>query len=193
MHRSLYRLVKAAEHGGLEEMAAIVKSLAAKASVPVALHLDHGSILFINRCLRAGFTSLMYDGSKLEFAENVRITREVVKAAHAVGVPVEAELGRVPKDPTGITLEELKNYMTSPEEAVAFVEQTNVDSLAIAVGNMHKMKLKEAKIDIERIKVIRERVSVPLVLHGASVPVKPVEAVKGDSRLTSTPNWGKFY
>ena len=98
-----------AEHGGLEEMAAIVKSLAAKASVPVALHLDHGVDFVYNmRCLRAGFTSLMYDGSKLEFAENVRITREVVKAAHAVGVPVEAELGRVPKDPTGITLEELK-------------------------------------------------------------------------------------
>ena len=184
-----------AEHGGLEEMAAIVRSLAAKASVPVALHLDHGVDFVYNiRCLRVGFTSLMYDGSQLEFAENVRITREVVKAAHAVGVPVEAELGRVPKDPTGITLEDLKAYMTSPEEAVAFVEQTNVDSLAIAVGNMHKMKPKEAKIDIERIKAIRERVSVPLVLHGASgVPDEAVvEAVKAESaRLMSTPNWAR--
>ncbi|NLM38198.1 MAG: class II fructose-bisphosphate aldolase [Firmicutes bacterium] len=167
-----------AEHGGLEEMAAVVKSLAARASVPVALHLDHGVDFVYNiRCLRAGFTSLMYDGSKLEFAENVRITREVVKAAHAVGVPVEAELGRVPKDPTEITLEDLKEYMTRPEEAAAFVEQTNVDALAIAVGNMHQMKIKEAKIDLDRIKAIRERIVVPLVLHGASgVPDEAVVA-----------------
>ncbi|NLY91824.1 MAG: class II fructose-bisphosphate aldolase [Firmicutes bacterium] len=170
-----------AEHGGVEEMAAIIRSLAAKASVPVALHLDHGVDFVYNmRCLRAGFTSLMYDGSKLDFAENVRITREVVKAAHAVGVPVEAELGRVPKDPTGITLEDLHQYLTSPEEAKAFVEQTKVDALAIAVGNMHKMKIKEAKIDIPRIKAIRQVVAVPLVLHGASgVPDEAViEAVK---------------
>ena len=167
-----------AEHGGLEEMAAIIKSLAAKASVPVALHLDHGvDVVYNMRCLRVGFTSLMYDGSKLAFAENVRITREVVLAAHAVGVPVEAELGKVPKDPTGITLDDLKKYMTSPEEAKAFVEQTNVDALAIAVGNMHKMKIKEAKIDIERIAAIRQVVAVPLVLHGASgVPDEAVTA-----------------
>ncbi len=167
-----------AEHGGLEEMAAIIKSLAAKASVPVALHLDHGvDVVYNMRCLRVGFTSLMYDGSKLAFAENVRITREVVLAAHAVGVPVEAELGKVPKDPTGITLDDLKKYMTSPEEAKAFVEQTNVDALAIAVGNMHKMKIKEAKIDVERIAAIRQVVAVPLVLHGASgVPDEAVTA-----------------
>ncbi|HBL35559.1 MAG TPA: ketose-bisphosphate aldolase [Firmicutes bacterium] len=167
-----------AEHGGLEEMAAIIKSLAAKASVPVALHLDHGvDVVYNMRCLRVGFTSLMYDGSKLAFAENVRITREVALAAHAVGVPVEAELGKVPKDPTGITLDDLKKYMTSPEEAKAFVEQTNVDALAIAVGNMHKMKIKEAKIDVERIAAIRQVVAVPLVLHGASgVPDEAVTA-----------------
>ena len=167
-----------AEHGGVEEMAAIIRSLAVKASVPVALHLDHGvDIVYNIRCLRAGFTSLMYDGSNLDFAENVRITRDVVRAAHAVGVPVEAELGKVPKDPTGITLGELQKYLTCPEEAKAFVEQTGVDALAIAVGNMHKMKIKEAKIDLERIKAIRQVVAVPLVLHGASgVPDEAVTA-----------------
>ena len=167
-----------AEHAGVEEMAAIVKVLARKARVPVALHLDHGMDYLINlRCLRAGFTSLMYDGSKLSFDENVRITREIVHAAHAVNVPVEAELGMVPKDPHTITPEELKKYMTTPEEAKRFVELTKIDSLAVAVGSMHKMKVKQAVLDIERIKAIREVVSVPLVLHGASgVPDEAVKA-----------------
>ncbi|HBT17878.1 MAG TPA: ketose-bisphosphate aldolase [Firmicutes bacterium] len=169
------------EHAGAEEMAAVVKVLANKARVPVALHLDHGVDFVYNMiCLRAGYTSLMYDGSRLNFEDNVRITKEVVNAAHAVGIPVEAELGKVPKNPNEVAVEELKKYMTSPEEAKEFVERTNVDSLAIAVGSMHKMKTKKARLDIERIKAIRQVVSVPLVLHGASgVPDQAIkEAIK---------------
>ncbi|NLW56969.1 MAG: class II fructose-bisphosphate aldolase [Firmicutes bacterium] len=167
-----------AEHAGVEEMAAIVQVLAKKTRIPVALHLDHGVDFVYNlRCLRAGFTSLMYDGSQLSFDENARITREVVRAAHAVNVPVEAELGMVPRDPHSITPEELKKYMTTPEEAKRFVELTKVDALAVAVGSMHKMKVKQAVLDIERIKAIRQAVSVPLVLHGASgVPDEAVQA-----------------
>ncbi len=166
-----------AEYAGVEEMAAIVRALAEKTPIPVALHLDHGMDFVYNlRCLRAGYTSLMYDGSQLDFAENVKITKEVVQAAHAVGVPVEAELGRVPKDPHSVTAKELKKYLTRPEEALEFVELTGVDFLAIAVGSMHKMKVQEAKLDIERIKAIRQAVSVPLVLHGASgVPDKAIK------------------
>ncbi len=159
----------AAKYGGIEEMAAIVKVLANKTDIPVALHLDHGMNYAINMlCLRAGFTSLMFDGSKLSFEENIRITREVVKTAHAIGVPVEAELGKVPKDPGEVKPEDLPKFMTKPKEAHEFVEKTRVDSLAIAVGSVHKMKIQKAQLDIERIKEIREIVSVPLVLHGAS-------------------------
>jgi len=159
----------AAEYAGIEEMAAIIKVLANKTSIPVALHLDHGMNYVINMlCLRAGFTSLMFDGSQLSFEDNIRITREVINAAHAIGVPVEAELGKVPKDPNEVKIEDLHKFMTKPEEAQEFVEKTNVDSLAIAVGSVHKMKIQKAQLDIERIKKIREIVSVPLVLHGAS-------------------------
>lgn len=159
-----------AEYAGVEEMAAIVKVIAAKAKVPVALHLDHGVDFVYNMlCLRSGYTSLMYDGSQLSFEDNIRITREIVDAAHAVGIPVEAELGKVPKDPSKVFgPEELKKYMTKPEEAKEFVDKTHIDSLAVAVGSMHKMKTQAAKLDIERIKAIRQTVSVPLVLHGAS-------------------------
>ncbi len=159
----------AAEYAGIEEMAAVIKVLANKTPIPVALHLDHGMNYVVNMlCLRAGFTSLMFDGSKLSFEDNVRITSEVVKAAHAIGVPVEAELGKVPKDPNEVKIEDLPKYMTKPDEAEEFVEKTNVDSLAIAVGSVHKMKIQKAQLDIERIKKIREIVSLPLVLHGAS-------------------------
>jgi len=170
-----------AQHGGVEEMAGIITALAAKARIPVALHLDHGVDFVYNmRCLRAGFTSLMFDGSQLNFEDNVRVTREVVRAAHAAGLPVEAELGKVPKGPGSISAEELKKYLTSPDEARRFVAATKVDSLAIAVGSMHGMKVKEAVLDIERIKAIREVVSVPLVLHGASgVPLATItEAIQ---------------
>ena len=158
-----------AEHAGVEEMAAVVKVLARKAKVPVAIHLDHGlSYTYNILALRAGFTSLMFDGSLLSFTENTAITRMIVTTAHIVGVPVEAELGEVPKNPDLITADELKQYMTKPDEAKHFVEITKVDSLAVAVGSMHKMKMQSAKLDIERIKRIRETVDLPLVLHGAS-------------------------
>lgn len=159
----------AAEYAGIEEMAAIVKVLAAESDIPVALHLDHGMNYTINMlCIRAGFTSLMFDGSKLSIDENITITREIVKAAHAVGVPVEAEIGKVPKSPDEVKLEDLPKYMTKPEEAQEFWEKTRVDSLAIAVGSVHKMKVQKAQLDIERIRKIREIIPVPLVLHGAS-------------------------
>lgn len=158
-----------AEFAGLEEMASIVTLLANRASVPVVLHLDHGvDYAFSMKCLRAGFTSLMYDGSLHSFEKNVAVTKDVVRAGHLVGIPVEAELGQVPKDPDSCSFEELKAFMTNPEEAVSFVEKTGVDSLAISVGSMHKMKTRSATLDIERIKKIREVVDLPLVLHGSS-------------------------
>lgn len=160
----------AVQYAGADYMAAIVKVAAQKATVPVVLHLDHGTDLALNvLCLRQGYTSLMFDGSVLDFAENVAETRRVVEMAHLVGVPVEGELGKVPQ--TGgeaIPYEELKEFFTKPQEAREFVERTGVDSLAVSVGSAHKMKVQESILDIERIRALREAARIPLVLHGAS-------------------------
>jgi len=142
---------------GLELAAGMVKSIAKLASVPVVLHLDHGTDYLQNiRCFRVGFTSLMYDGSKKPYEENVATTRRVCELAHTAGVPVEAELGWV------------KAAMTDPDQSAEFIRLTGADSLAAAVGSIHGMKSREARLDIDRVEAVRKATGVPLVLHGAS-------------------------
>lgn len=163
----------AIKYAGLDMIVAMVKAVAEKANIPVALHLDHGTDYYQNiKCLRAGFTSLMYDGSKLPFDENVEITKKVVEMAHACDIPVEAELGQIGKmgdsDEPGVALERVKESMAVPEEAKKFVELTEIDFLAAAVGTIHGCRTPFAKLDIPRIERIRELTGVPLVLHGAS-------------------------
>jgi len=163
----------AIKYAGLDMIVAMVKAVAEKANIPVALHLDHGTDYHQNiKCLRAGFTSLMYDGSKLPFNENVEMTKKVVEMAHACDIPVEAELGQIGKmgdsDEPGVALERVKESMAVPEEAAKFVELTGIDSLAAAVGTIHGCRTPFAKLDIPRIERIRELTGVPLVLHGAS-------------------------
>jgi len=158
----------AIQYAGIENIVAIVKNMAERATVPVVLHLDHGTSFEQNiMCLRMGFTSLMFDGSKLPYEENVRITRKIVEIAHAVGLPVEGEIGQIPGTETH-TLEEIQKMMTSPEEAARFVEETGVDSLAVAVGSLHRMREKAAYLDHDRIKKIAALTKIPLVLHGSS-------------------------
>ncbi|RXG62545.1 class II fructose-1,6-bisphosphate aldolase [Candidatus Atribacteria bacterium 1244-E10-H5-B2] len=163
----------AIKYAGLDSIVAMVKVMAEKAKVPVALHLDHGTDYYQNiKCLRAGFTSLMFDGSKLPFDGNVKMTKKVVEMAHACDIPVEAELGQIGKmddsDEPGVALERVKESMAVPEEAVKFVELTEIDFLAAAVGTIHGCRTPFAKLDIPRIERIRELTGVPLVLHGAS-------------------------
>jgi len=163
----------AIKYAGLESIVAMVKVMAEKASIPVALHLDHGTDYYQNiKCLRAGFTSLMYDGSKLPFDENVKMTKKVVEMAHACDIPVEAELGQIGKmgdsDEPGVALDKVKETMAKPDEAAKFVELTEIDSLAAAVGTIHGCRTPFAKLDIPRIEKIRKLTEVPLVLHGAS-------------------------
>ena len=163
----------AIKYAGLESIVAMVKVMAEKVNIPVALHLDHGTDYHQNiKCLRAGFTSLMYDGSKLPFDENVKMTKKVVEMAHACDIPVEAELGQIGKmgdsDEPGVALERVKESMAVPEEALKFVELTEIDFLAAAVGTIHGCRTPFAKLDIPRIERIRELTGVPLVLHGAS-------------------------
>lgn len=175
----------AIEYAGLDSIVAMVKVMAEKVTVPIALHLDHGTDYYQNiKCLRAGFTSLMFDGSKLPFEENVKITKKVVEMAHTCGIPVEAELGQIGKmgdsDEPGVALEKVKETMADPYEAAKFVELTKIDFLAAAVGTIHGCRTPFAKLDIPRIEKIRELTDVPLVLHGAS-GVNDEEVRKGIS------------
>lgn len=145
-----------------------VAALARTASVPVVMHLDHGSSFDLAlRAFRAGYTSIMIDGSHSPFAENVALTRSVVTACHAAGVPVEAELGKVGGKEDDLDGGSGNGY-TVPEEAAEFVEKTGVDFLAVAVGTAHGVYKGIPKLDLDRISRIRQLVSVPLVLHGTS-------------------------
>lgn len=159
----------AIKYAGLEQATEMVKVAAQLASVPVVLHLDHGTdFAQVVRCLRAGFTSLMYDGSAKPFDENVAVTRHIVEMGHAVGVSVEAELGRIGGVEDHLNVSELEATMTDPNEARRFVELTGVDSLAVAVGTVHQMTTRTAQLNFERISALREAAGIPLVLHGAS-------------------------
>ena len=158
------------KYAGLAYIANLVKTAAQLAPVPLTMHLDHGEDFdTAAKCVDAGFTSVMIDGSFLKFDENVALTRRVVSVAHPKGVSVEAELGKL----AGVeerSVEEKEAILTDPETAVEFVEKTGVDTLAVAIGTSHgAYKFKsEAKIDLERLKIISEKIDVPLVLHGAS-------------------------
>lgn len=157
------------KYAGLEMATSLVRFIADSVSVPVAMHLDHGKSFAQNmQCLRLGFTSLMFDGSALSFSENVEITAKVVEAAHSCQVPVEAELGKVLASEDNVTPEQVAASMTDPQEAAEFVRLTGIDFLAVALGNVHRMKEKEAELNIARLKEISAVVSLPLVLHGSS-------------------------
>ena len=152
------------KYAGPECFAGIVSRMARDAKVPAALHLDHGnSYELAEKCAREGYTSLMIDGSKLPYEENIALTRRVV--AMACGLPVEAELGTVGGKEDGM---EAKPQYTDPEEAADFVNRTGISSFAVAIGTAHGVYKGEPKLDLERLSAVREKVSIPLVLHGTS-------------------------
>ena len=163
------------KYAGPEYYYANVAAAAKKASVPVAIHLDHGNGFDIAvKCFREGYTSIMIDGSHSVLEENIAITKEVVDICHAGNVPVEAELGKVGGKEDDV--DGGNGGYTDPEEAVRFVEETGVDFLAVAIGTAHGVYKGVPKLDVERLSQIREVVSIPLVLHGTSGV--PDEAVK---------------
>lgn len=156
-------------YAGLDQIVAMVKTAAREAKIPIVLHLDHGTDLdMVRRCVESGFTSVMFDGSKLPLEENIALTRQVAAMAHEAGISAEGELGRVPSSDRAWTAEELESLMTSPQDAGRFVAETGVDALAVAVGSVHRMRVRSATLDIERIRAIRKVAGVPLVLHGSS-------------------------
>jgi len=173
----------AIRYAGLEFAAGMVKIAASLVDIPVVLHLDHGYDFDQNvLCLRQGFTSLMYDGSKKPYEENVAMTKRIVEIAHIVGIPVEAELGRVAQSTDALSEEQIRALMTDPHQAKEFIERTGVDSLAVAVGSVHAMKTQAAELDIERLKAINEQIpNTPLVLHGSS-------GVKTESFIEAIPH-----
>ncbi len=156
------------KYAGLEYFYANVKAAAEKASVPVVMHLDHGSSFELAmQALRAGYTSIMIDGSHGTFEENVAVSRAVAQACHPSNVPVEAELGKVGGKEDDLDGGDGNPY-TDPEQAKLFVEETGVDSLAVAIGTAHGVYKGTPKLDVERLSEIRKVVSIPLVLHGTS-------------------------
>ena len=148
--------------------------------VPFAIHLDHGpDFETCKMCIDAGFTSVMFDGSKYDFEENVRLTKEVVDYAHSHGVVVEAELGKLAGIEDDVNVAESDAMFTDPAQAEEFVRRTGCDSLAIAIGTSHgAYKFKgEAKLRFDILKKIKERIpNTPIVLHGASTVIPELVA-----------------
>lgn len=153
----------------MELMAPMFLAAAHRSKVPVAVHLDHGqSFETCARAIRLGFNSVMFDGACLPFEENVRITSDVVRMSKAAGVDVEAELGKVGDTGEGIGEALTADVFTDVEESTLFIEKTGIDALAIAIGNLHGNYIATPQLNIQRLKEIRERNSLPLVLHGGS-------------------------
>jgi fructose-bisphosphate aldolase, class II len=157
-------------HIGREMITGIIER-SHRSSVPIAIHWDHGATYEqILEAIRFGFTSVMIDGSLKPFEENVAISRKVTDSAHALGLSVEAELGTIGANDSYAEAGSAEIIYTDPDDAVTFVEQTGVDSLAVAIGTFHGLypaHLKpELKLDL--LKEIKSRVEIPLVLHGGS-------------------------
>lgn len=147
-------------------MAQTCRQMIKNSAVPIAIHLDHGKHFDgVMSALRAGFSSVMFDGSSLSYEENVEQTAEIVKISHSMGVSVEGELGYVGR--VGVDVVSQDGF-TKPEQALDFVTRTGVDALAIAIGNQHGQYKGVPKLDFDRLCSIREKVSCGLVLHGGS-------------------------
>lgn len=158
----------AISYAGISYLKALADA-AAQEPVPVALHLDHGTDFdLIKKCIKAGWTGVMFDGSHLPWKENVRKTKKVVDYAHKKGIGVEAELGTIGGAEDSMSAREI--IYTNPDQAKEFVELTGADALAVAIGTSHGAYKFEGsgKLDIHLLKTIREKCGVPLVLHGAS-------------------------
>ncbi|MDA8352169.1 MAG: class II fructose-1,6-bisphosphate aldolase [Firmicutes bacterium] len=162
---------------GIEYVVAMARIAAQESGVPVALHLDHGSSFEVAmKCIQAGFSSVMFDGSHYPYEENIRLTREVVKAAHAVGVSVEGELGTIGGVEDDVQVDEADAALAKPEEAIRFWEETQVDAMAVAVGTAHGMYKGEPKIRFDIIEEVSRNIEAPIVLHGGSgVPDESIQ------------------
>lgn len=159
----------AIRYASMPQLVGMATAAARAVKVPVVLHLDHGKdSAVVKQAIRSGYTSVMFDGSALPYAENVRLTRALAKLAHARGIPLEAELGIL----AGIedTVSAKQTYLTDPQQAKRFVELTGCDSIAVSIGTSHGVHKFHgpAHLDFDRLAQIAELVKLPVVLHGAS-------------------------
>ena len=153
----------------LKVIGPILLQAARDAKVPVCVHLDHGStVAYVEEALQLGFNSVMYDGSKLSLAENIRNTQAVVKLARKYQADVEAELGGIAGDEAGISSGDTESKLTDIDEAIEFVQATGVNSLAASIGTAHGFYTEAPKIDFRRIEEIHRKTGLPLVMHGGS-------------------------
>lgn len=166
-HRALTYIGSGNEVQGLKYIAAIGKIAAASVTVPIALHLDHGTEVEVLQAIALGFTSVMFDGDGLSLEENTLITKRLCEIAHSSGVCMEAEVGEVPK-PDGKAYDQSAIVLTQPEEAAQFAEITGIDTLAVALGSVHGLRTKQISLDLGQLSAIRNCVPIPLVLHGSS-------------------------
>ena len=165
-------------HVGLKRGFEMTKRIAEESDAQFVIHLDHGPWDECLEAIKLGFNSIMYDGAHLPFEENIKTTRRIVEIAHDFGIPVEAELGKIPDAGESVNWED---YYTDVAEAQRFVEETGVDYLAISVGIVHGVVpgVKPQPLSITRTRDIRDATGIPLVLHGASgIPEHEVEAAK---------------
>jgi fructose-bisphosphate aldolase, class II len=162
-------------HMGLRRAYELTRRVAEESDAEVIIHLDHGPWDEVFEAIKLGFQSIMYDGAHLPFEENIRTTRHVVQVAHSFGIPVEAELGKIPDADEAV---DWASYYTDVKEAERFVAETGVDTLAISVGIVHGVPQSDPQpLEIQRTKEIKAATGVPLVLHGASgVPDDEVRA-----------------
>lgn len=153
-------------HMGVREAFEMTRRELDKSGISAPIHLDHGTYDEVLLAIKLGFDSIMFDGAHLDFEENIRVTRDVVERCHAAGIPVEAELGKIPDASVSINW---YDYYTQVDEAERFVAETGVDWLAISAGVMHGVTdVAQQPLDIERVSQISKVTGIPLVLHGAS-------------------------
>lgn len=155
------------KYGSASLFRSMVKQISDEVSIPVAIHLDHGtSYASVLRCVDAGYRSVMYDGSSMSFNDNAEVAGRIVQVCKPQGISVEAELGAI-SGKEGAP-EDSADLYTNPEAAVEFVNVTGIDSLAVSIGTVHGLYKTESRLDYERLALINSMVDVPLVLHGAS-------------------------
>lgn len=159
----------AMKYMGLEYCTAMAKAAAEKATVPVILHLDHGSSYeVVLKCIRAGFSSIMIDASHYPLEENIAKTKQVVDACHPLGIDVEGEIGRIGGAEDDLSVDERDATLADPQESLRLVKEAGIDALAPAIGSAHGVYKGKPQLDFDRLATIRDTVGIPLVLHGGS-------------------------
>ena len=154
---------------GAKRLVEMTRTLADHNSIPIGLHLDHGTDLdVIQQCIDAGYTSVMIDASRFPFEKNVTLTCQVVESAHPCGVAVEGEIGILAGVEDDLVIQQDQVIYTTPEEAVEFQAQSGVDFLAVAIGTAHGFYHVEPRLDVDTLRTIHNRVNFPLVVHGGT-------------------------